>query len=277
MCRWIAYKGEPVFLEDLILKPANSLIKQSLFCREGATRTNGDGFGIGWYGGRREPGLFREVLPAWNDINLRALAQQISSPMFFAHVRASTGTETSRLNCHPFASGRWLFMHNGQIGGYECCRRSLEGLLDDRHYRQRQGSTDSEVFFLLMVQNGLDDDPHEALRTTIRQVTDVARSCGAQGPFKLTVCLANGEALYACRHASFDNPPTLYWQRHAKSILVASEPFDDETAAWNAVAPDSILTIGADVCVEPLFPSARTARPGPDPAGRRTHLIQPAA
>jgi predicted glutamine amidotransferase len=254
MCRWIAYRGKARFLEDLILKPTNSLIQQSLRCREGAARTNGDGFGIGWYANREEPGVYREVLPAWNDLNLRALAHQIRSPLFFAHVRVSTGTETSRLNCHPFSHGRWLFMHNGQIGGYECCRRRLEALLSDELYASRQGTTDSELFFLLMVQNGLDDDPQGALRTTIGQVTEMARACGATEPFKLTVCLANGDELYACRHASFGTPPSLYWQRDDERVLVASEPYDDDTHAWNAVDADSILSVGAGIRVDPLFP-----------------------
>ena len=126
MCRWIAYHGEPTVLEDLILKPSHSLVEQSLGARKGATRTNGDGYGIGWYGMRDEPGIFREALPAWNDPNLHSLAQHIVSPLIFAHVRASTGTETTRANCHPFAHGNWMFMHNGQIGGYELCRRPLE-------------------------------------------------------------------------------------------------------------------------------------------------------
>lgn len=260
MCRWIAYRGEPKYLEDVILTPSNSLIKQSLTCREGATRTNGDGFGIGWYGTRSEPGVFREVLPAWNDINLRALAQQIISPLFFAHVRASTGTETSRLNCHPFAHGRWLFMHNGQIGGYECCRRSLERVLCDELFASRLGSTDSELFFLLMVQNGLDDDPIQALRKTIRQITQLAEACGAQEPFKLTVCFTDGDRLFACRHASAGQPPSLYWQLQGTSVLVASEPYDGDASSWNEIAADSVLTIDGAIDVEPLYSSTHDTR-----------------
>lgn len=260
MCRWIAYRGEEKYLEDVILKPSNSLIKQSLVCREGATRTNGDGFGIGWYGSRAEPGLYREVLPAWNDLNLRALARQIISPLFFAHVRASTGTETSRLNCHPFAFGRWLFMHNGQIGGYDGCRRNLERLLSDELYGCRQGSTDSELFFLLMVQNGLDDDPVQALRMTIRQITDHAAASGAVEPFKLTVCFSDGDRLFASRHASAGAPPSLYWQLQGGSVLVASEPFDHDTSSWNEIAADSVLTIDGEIDVEPLYTASHDIR-----------------
>ncbi|MBP0575268.1 class II glutamine amidotransferase, partial [Mycobacterium tuberculosis] len=83
------------------------------------------------YGDRSEPGLYREVLPAWSDENLKHLVHQIRSPLFFAHVRAATGTATTRANCHPFAHGRHLFMHNGQIGGYGRVRRRLEQRLPD--------------------------------------------------------------------------------------------------------------------------------------------------
>ena len=119
MCRWIAYRGRPVFLESLLFEPENSLISQSLRCRKATVLTNGDGFGIGWYGDRDTPALYRETLPAWNDRNLRSLAHHIRSPLFFAHVRASTGTATARINCHPFSHGRWMFMHNGQMATLE--------------------------------------------------------------------------------------------------------------------------------------------------------------
>src|SRR6185312_8426765 len=115
MCRFLAYQGEPVLLEELVTAPCHSLIHQSLHAAEGKTETNGDGFGVGWYGERPIPGLYRDVRPAWSDENLRSIAAQVRSRMFFAHVRAATGTPTSRANCHPFAQGRFLFMHNGQV------------------------------------------------------------------------------------------------------------------------------------------------------------------
>ena len=72
MCRWAAYLGEPVFLEDFVTAPRHSLIAQSHHALEAKTATNGDGFGIAWYGGRPEPGLYRDVLPAWSDCNLKS-------------------------------------------------------------------------------------------------------------------------------------------------------------------------------------------------------------
>ena len=52
------------------------------------------------------PGLYHGVHPAWNDRNLRELAQHVRSPLFFAHIRASTGTAVQETNVHPFRHGR---------------------------------------------------------------------------------------------------------------------------------------------------------------------------
>ena len=115
MCRWLAYSGSPILLEELLSKPAHSLIDQSMHARQGATTTNGDGFGVGWYLDGRTPGVFRAVGPAWSDRNLRELASHVASPLFMAHIRASTGTAVQETNCHPFRHGRWLWVHNGLI------------------------------------------------------------------------------------------------------------------------------------------------------------------
>src|SRR6516162_5403644 len=134
MCRWIAYRGDTVALEHYVTAPVHSLVEQSLRARESAASTNGDGFGLGWYAGHDEPGLYREVRPAWSDENLRHLCRHIRSHLFFAHVRASTGTATTRPNCHPFAHRQWLFMHNGQIGNWSLIRRKVEALIPDAYY-----------------------------------------------------------------------------------------------------------------------------------------------
>ena len=74
----------------------------------GATTTNGDGFGVGWYVDDPPPGVFRAVGPAWSDRNLRELAGYVASPLFLAYIRASTGMAVQQTNCHPFRHGRCL-------------------------------------------------------------------------------------------------------------------------------------------------------------------------
>lgn len=247
MCRWAAYLGEPLFLEEIVSAPCHSLIAQSHHALEGKTATNGDGFGVAWYGERPEPGLYRDILPAWSDPNLASLARQIRSPLFLAHVRASTGGATSRANCHPFAHGRWSFMHNGQIGCFDAVRRRLEGGLSDRFYAARQGSTDSELFFLLALEEGLDNDPRGAVARATGRILDAARMAGLDPAFKLTAAFADGERLHAVRYASGGNAPSLYLGAYrGRGRCVVSEPFDREAPNWQAVAPGSFVTVTRD-------------------------------
>ena len=134
MCRWLAYSGSPMLLEELLYKPVHSLIDQSLHSRLGATTTNGDGFGVGWYGAVPTPAVFHSTEPAWNDRNLRELAGHISSPLVFAHIRASTGTAVQETNCHPFRHGSRLWMHNGAIREFPRVKRDLAFAVDPSLY-----------------------------------------------------------------------------------------------------------------------------------------------
>ena len=187
MCRWAAYTGEPIFLEDIVSRPGHSLIRQSHCAEQARQATNADGFGLAWYAGRTEPGLYRDILPAWSDPNLKSLARQIRSGLFLAHVRAATGGATSRANCHPFVAGRWSFMHNGEIGGFDAIRRRLEGALSDAHYDGIEGTTDSELFFRLMLDRGLDADPEGGLGRAVADVLDAQRRAGIDPAFKLSL------------------------------------------------------------------------------------------
>lgn len=259
MCRWAAYLGEPVFLEDIVAAPCHSLIAQSHHALEAKTATNGDGFGIAWYGDRPEPGRYRDVLPAWSDCNLRSLCRQIRSGLFLAHVRASTGGATSRDNCHPFVSGRWSFMHNGQIGGFERLRRRLEESLPDALYGELHGTTDSELFFLLMMAEGPDVDPQGAAARAVARVIAAAGRAGVEPAFKLTAAFSDGERLFAIRYSAAGSAPTLYAGafRGDRGRCLVSEPFDPEEPSWQAVPPGSFVTMTRDsVTVRPFEPAA---------------------
>ncbi|WP_282608923.1 class II glutamine amidotransferase [Pelagibius sp. Alg239-R121] len=241
MCRWLAYSGSPIFPEDLIFEPDNSLAAQSLHSCKAKVAVNGDGFGIGWYGEREIPGVYREVLPAWSDCNLRSLAANIRTHHFFAHIRASTGTATSRPNCHPFTHGKWLFMHNGQIGDYDRHRRRLEALIPDDLYACRQGSTDSELIFYLLFHFGLEDDPLKALRATLKEVARTSEHGGKGKAFRCTAALTDGQTTYAIRFSTDNHPPSLYWQETSGHTLIVSEPLDTALGEWQPVPPSTIL------------------------------------
>ena len=234
MCRFLACQGEPVLFETLVAAPCHSLIHQSLHASEGKTETNGDGFGLGWYGERPMPGLYREVRPAWSDEHLCSIAGQARSTPFFVHVRAATGTATSRANCHPFAQGRWLFMHNGQIGGWAGIRRRVEVLIPDDLYAARGVTTDSEAVFLAALADGLEHDPMGAMQRTLARVQAILDAGGVRQALRFTATLTDGHTLWAFRCASDARPPTLYYKPTPTGLLLVSEPID-EGVGWAEV------------------------------------------
>ena len=256
MCRWIAYRGETVPLERYVTEPAHSLLVQSHSALESAGNTNGDGFGLGWYGERQEPGLYREVRPAWSDENLRHLCRHIHSPLFFAHVRASTGTPTTRPNCHPFAHGRWMFMHNGQIGDWSLIRRHVEALIPDEFYKSRVGTTDSEAVFLAILGAGAQSDPVDATLRTLATLAELVRASGTKEPMRFTAALSDGADLYAFRYANNDTANSLYYREAGGNVVVVSEPLDTERTFWKPVPPSHYIAArgGKPVALEP-FPA----------------------
>lgn len=240
MCRWIAYRGETTALEHYVTSPAHSLVTQSIAALESTASVNGDGFGLGWYGAHPEPGLYREVRPAWSDDNLRYLCRHLQSHLFFAHVRAATGTPITRPNCHPFACAKWLFMHNGFIGNWTKLRRQVEALIPDTLYPARIGTTDSEAMFLAIVGAGM-DDPVAATETILTRLTALV------GPdrMRFTAALANGKDLYAFRYAVNDRANTLYYRESDQGIVVVSEPLDSDHRNWIPVPESHVLVAKA--------------------------------
>jgi predicted glutamine amidotransferase len=244
MCRWIAYRGETTALEHYVTEPAHSLVTQSIAALESTASTNGDGFGLGWYGAHPEPGLYREIRPAWSDENLRYLCRHLQSRLFFAHVRAATGTPVTRPNCHPFACGRWLFMHNGFIGGWNRLRRQVEALIPDALYPARVGTTDSEAIFLAIMGAGI-DKPVAAAEKTLARLTSLVNENAAADRLRFTAALSNGEDLYAFRYAVNDRANTLYYRESERGIVVVSEPLDSDRGNWTPVPESHVLVARA--------------------------------
>jgi len=246
MCRLVAYIGNEIPLENIIVKPKNSLLEQSHDAQEAKLAVNGDGFGIAWYDGLDEPGLYKDVLPAWSDGNLLSICRLVRSGLFMAHVRASTFGTTSRENCHPFTFENWSFAHNGGIGQFGLIRRSVENLLADKYYDARSGSTDSELFFLLMLTNGLEQNAKNAVEYTIRQISDLVMASKAlSSPIRLTCVFSNGSKIFGFRHASDDNSPGLYLSDcldHG-GRAIASEPLHGTDEHWQKIPADQLVEV----------------------------------
>jgi predicted glutamine amidotransferase len=257
MCRWLAYSGTPVLLQELLHKPKHSLIDQSLHSKLGVEATNGDGFGVGWYGEGEIPAVYKSTEPAWNDRNLRELARHIRAGLVFAHIRASTGTPVQQTNCHPFRHGKWLWMHNGSIARFQEVRRELMLAIDPSLYADVEGSTDSEAFFFLALTFGLENDPPTAIERAVGFIDRVSRKRGIKHPIQMTVATTNGQTVWAFRYSSEGRSRSLFYSTgmvtlraqfpdnpilHALSDetrLVVSEPIGTLAGAWNEVPESS--------------------------------------
>jgi glutamine amidotransferase len=258
MCRWLAYSGSPILLEELLYKPEHSLIDQSLHSRLGVDTTNGDGFGVGWYGPDTEtPAVFHSIEPAWNDRNLREVAGHVQSPLFLAHIRASTGTAVQQTNCHPFRHGRWLWVHNGLVRDFHRVKRELALAVDESLYPQMEGSTDSEMLFYLALTFGLEENPPAAVERMVGHVEEVGHRYGTEHPIQMTIGTTDGSSVWAFRYSSEGKSRSLYYSADMRSVremyperprlqeasdetrIIVSEPIVDLPGAWNEVPESS--------------------------------------
>jgi predicted glutamine amidotransferase len=263
MCRWMGWSGQPLIVEELLFKPKHGLVDQSLHSRMGVETTNGDGFGLGWYGAGAGPGVYRGVAPAWGDANLRELATHIESPLFLAHVRATTGTAIQQTNCHPFRHENWLFVHNGVIAGFEQMRRELVLAVDPELFSGIKGSTDSEVLFHLALTFGLQDDPIGALERAIGLVEATAVKHGVERAVQASIGVTDGERLWAFRYSTEGRSRTLFVSADAHAVrrlhpenerlqhlhdedrVIVSEPLADLEGLWNEIPESTALIVQA--------------------------------
>ena len=262
MCRWMAWLGQPVLIEELLFKTQHGIVDQSLHARMGAEPTNGDGFGLGWYdeGGAR-PAVYRSVSPAWGDANLRELAGHIESPLFIAHVRAAIGSPVQQTNCHPFRRGQWLFTHNGFIADFELLRRELMLAVDPALFADVHGSTDTEVVFHLALTFGLEEDPIGALERTVGLIEEAARQQGIAGAVQASFGVSDGTSLWCVRYATEGPARTLFASADVDAVrslhpdnprlqrlspddrLIVSEPVSDLPGIWQEIPEGTAVTV----------------------------------
>ncbi|GAA4568795.1 class II glutamine amidotransferase [Planotetraspora kaengkrachanensis] len=261
MCRWLAYSGSPINLEKLLYEPEHSLIHQSLHARLGAETVNGDGFGVGYYDDVEvPPAVFKDTKPAWGDRNLRELARHVRSPLFMAHVRASSGTAVQQTNCHPFRHGNWLWMHNGAISQFGRLKRDLVLAVEPELFPAIEGSTDSEVMFFLALTFGLREDPPGAVERMVGFVEETGRAHGVEHPVQMTVATSDGERLWAFRYSTERRSRSLFHSTTTECLrdlhpevfmraelsgdarVLVSEPLRDLPGLW-IEAPESTFTV----------------------------------
>ena len=279
MCRFVFYRGRPLKLSSLITEPEHSIIHQSYHSKEREEPLNGDGFGVGWYSPDLvdRPVVFKDISPAWNNMNLASLAPAVVSDCIVGHIRAaSPGLPVTQLNCHPFTWRRFMFAHNGVIGGFREIKRRLTESLSETAYNSILGSTDSEALFALFIDEFAKDERGSklqrmasALRRSIDRLNDYARQSGVTEPALLNLILTDGTDTTITRYVS--DPAvaanSLYLHTGAEyecingacsmnkcaqedsAVIVASEPLSSDQG-WRAIEPNSMLLVGEDLSID---------------------------
>ena len=246
-------------MSELLIKPKDNLIHQSLHAKAMRIPTNGDGNGLGWYDKQPYPGLFRSIKPAWNDMNLQDLASHIESPLFMSHVRASSFAPVQETNCHPFRYNQWLFMHNGQIAQFEFLRQALLARISPEYFNDLIGSTDSEVMFYLALTYGLEEDVISGITEMVKAVKAEGKKAGVSGDLWMTLAISDGDSLWGFKYGSDGTGPSLYISPSVEelsrlnphveekfgdfAVCIVSEPIGNYQQTWRVVPENSVVVV----------------------------------
>jgi predicted glutamine amidotransferase len=287
MCRFIAYLGRPIIVDELLLKPSNSLVHQSFDAGEMSQTLNGDGFGLGWYvhSISDQPGLYRSISPAWNNCNLLYNAPLIRTDCMFAHIRAASVGAISEANSHPFHYQQFLMMHNGVVPRFPKIKRRLQSLLNDEMYLWIKGQTDSEHVFALLMQNLNELRGESAALTTdqvktgFQQTFDTVQQLRRDANIDAEVTTFNMMITdgYRVFGTCFSTDPdrearSLYYSAGSKfechegvsamlqdesgirAVLIVSEKLNRRNHDWTAIPPNSFIAVenNMDISLHPL-------------------------
>jgi gamma-glutamyl hercynylcysteine S-oxide hydrolase len=270
MCRHFAYVGQSASLRSLLIDPPHGLYRQAWAPRLQRHGTvNADGFGVGWYAdGDLFPARYRRAVPMWGDPSLLDVARVTRSAAVLAAVRCATaGTAFGEAAAAPFASGTWLFSHNGALAGWPGSAEQLAatgpalpalegtpGLPGDtpdpmalqppvvKALLSLEAMVDSAFLWALVLGRLRAGDPADiALAATIGAI----ETAGGTGRFNFL--LTDGRSIIATTAGD-----TLWYRRASGGVTVASEPSDEEPG-WTEVPDRQLLTAVPDqVNVRPL-------------------------
>lgn len=283
MCRFVAYLGKhAVRIDDIVKRPHNSLLDQAREAQESMPRMNADGHGLAWYDFSidEEPGIYRSIQPAWNDRNFSSLISKIRSTCFIGHVRGALIGEVALHNSQPFTHKSLAMAHNGTIFSMPKIRRRVHQLLLDDIYEGIRGSTDSEVFFALFLQNMINLDlPHsarafaDAYQLSLHQIHAIERSLDIDELARINVVITDGTEMFSARYISHvkEKSWSLYYSQGTdlksdngsimKSpfkrndiCIITSERLTNNDQEWRTLPTNHMLLIdkARNITIEPI-------------------------
>ncbi|MET9883196.1 ergothioneine biosynthesis protein EgtC [Streptomyces sp. NPDC006430] len=247
MCRHLAFVGPEVPLGRLLSEPEHSLVRQSWEPRRQRSGTvNADGFGVGWYAeGDPVPARYRRAGPIWGDLTFADLARVVRTRAALAAVRDATmAGADGEAAASPFASGPWLFSHNGAVRDWPAAAAPLAAALPTEELLSLTACTDSALIWALVLhrlQQG--DDLGTALAEPVQELA--AASPGS----RLNLLLTDGSGIAA---TAWGDSLWYLIDPDAQRTVVASEPYDEDPR-WCEVADRTLLTAhGTRVDLTPL-------------------------
>ncbi len=157
--------------------------------------------------------------------------EEVGIKLVMVHLRKSTEGAKTISNTHPFLFQEWSFCHNGTI--FDSEKIELRRL-------KPTGSTDSERFFLYLMEN-------------LSRFFSVERSLKKSiGEFKkkfkyssISFLLSNGKKLYAYRDCDpkFGDYYTLYTTKINGGQWVCSEPLPSLSRDWTSLPNGTLATL----------------------------------
>ncbi|KZT25003.1 N-terminal nucleophile aminohydrolase [Neolentinus lepideus HHB14362 ss-1] len=277
MCRWFAYisNTEPTLLEDVLIEPAHSLSKQvHEHYLPGLTHSepdsdrkateaeitmrnrmfNADGLGMAWYSTTRfefdecdgpRPTIYKVLAQPTTDPVFTSICANTASTTLFAHIRAaSPGSPIHIYNAHPFIFGRYTFMHNGGVTGFDYIKREVLAEMSGDAVLGIHGSSDSEhvaaLFFTYLAESrGADvwnrshplTEMKLALEKAVQKIIDIQKEVlpkkgQVYGASSLNIAITDGEQLLTIRfrNSPTEHPPSLYLSTTAGVTLNRKYP-----------------------------------------------------
>ncbi|GAA3495002.1 ergothioneine biosynthesis protein EgtC [Streptomyces prasinosporus] len=260
MCRHVAYVGPGEFLGKLLVEPPHGLYRQSWAPRRQRYGTvNADGFGVGWYAPDDPvPARYRRAGPIWADLSFADLARVVRTRALLAAVRDATlSGADAEAAAAPFASGTWLFSHNGAVPGWPGSLAPLARALSAEDVLSLEARNDSAFVWALVLARLRAGVPGgRALADTVLEVAAAAPGS------RLNLLLTDGDTVTATAWGD-----TLwYLARPGGGTVVASEPYDDDPR-WREVPDRTLLTASrTEVLLAPVGePPPKQRAPVPSP------------
>ncbi|KAF4408361.1 MULTISPECIES: ergothioneine biosynthesis protein EgtC [Streptomyces] len=247
MCRHIARLGPQVPLREVLVAPEHGLYTQSWAPRRQRYGTvNADGFGVGWYApGDPVPARYRRSGPIWADQSFADLARVVRSEALLAAVRDATEAGADgEAAAAPFASGPWLFSHNGALAGWPESAAAPAAELPPAELLGLAARCDSALVWALVLHAlRAGDAMGDALCAA------VARLAAAAPGSRLNLLLTDGVSVAATAWGD-----TLWYLNDPDGhrTVVASEPYDEDPR-WTEAPDRTLLTATrTDVLLTPL-------------------------